>query len=196
VPQNIVAERLRIAMERAGTTAPKVAAKAKLGRTVIYDILAGRARSPRHDTLTTLAAVLDVSVAWLAGEQDLARDVPLVGYVGAGAEVFPFDDDVELVAAPPGLGDAIAVEVRGESMWPVYRPGDRLFAETVPDLAADRLAGRDCVVQVAAGPRLVKRLRRGSKRGTWTLVSYRAGTAPRRDARLTAAAVIRWVLRG
>lgn len=121
--------------------------------------------------------------------------VELIGFVGAGQQVFPFDGDPPLrnLPPPPGMTGGIAVEVRGDSMLPVYRPGDRLYAQPVPTLD-DRIVNRDCVVDVKDGPRLVKRVRRGTRRNTWRLFSY--GTLEEsEDLRLTAAAVVSWVRR-
>ncbi len=108
---------------------------------------------------------------------ELARGgltVPLVGYVGAGEQVFNFDDgNLEQIDPPPGAERACVVRVRGDSMWPAYREGDLIFYEP-ENFVAERCLYRDCVVQVLDGPTYIKRLLPGPEPGTYTLSSYRA----------------------
>ena len=60
--------------------------------------------------------------------------VPVVGYVGAGSEVFPIDDHaqgdgLELVPHPAGMTnqDMVAARIRGDSMYPMMRDGWLVF---------------------------------------------------------------------
>lgn len=107
-----------------------------------------------------------------------ARKVPVVGYVGGGAEIYPIDDHMkgdglEHVDAPPGAGrNAVAVVVRGDSMLPKYEDGDVLIYDDHEDPAA--LINKTCIVQLEDGRLLVKRLRRGVAPGSYTLTSYNA----------------------
>jgi transcriptional regulator with XRE-family HTH domain len=122
-----------------------------------------------------------------------ARPVPVVGYVGAGAEVF-FVDDVDkgqrIDDAPPFPGQnepAVAVRVRGDSMLPQIEDGWTLYyavdqSAGVMENAVNKLS----VVQVHDGPVLVKKLEPGRKKGLWRLVSHNA--SPRDDVRLDWAA--------
>ncbi len=91
----------------------------------------------------------------------------VVGYVGAGQEIFALDDHalgagLEEVEAPEGVGKntMVAVRVRGESMHPL-RNGWLLFYRRdqhgVPEACLNRL----CIVKLADdGPVLVKELHR------------------------------------
>lgn len=121
-------------------------------------------------TVLELARVLGLASPEQLLLEDAAR-VHLVGYVGAGAEVFPLDDHNDWIDAPPGMVDPIALQVRGRSMLPVYRPDDILFAERRGEVAQDVL-GMDCLVQVTDGPRLLKRVHPGYQRGKFRLYSY------------------------
>ncbi len=121
--------------------------------------------------------------------------VSVVGYVGAGQEIFALDDhalgaSLEEVEAPEGVGrdTMVAVRVRGESMHPL-RDGWLLFYRRdqhgVPDACYNRL----CIVKVAGdGPVLVKELRRGYRAGHFVLSSWNA--PPIEDVRLDWAAVV------
>ena len=121
--------------------------------------------------------------------------VSVVGYVGAGQEIFALDDhalgaSLEEVEAPEGVGrdTMVAVRVRGESMHPL-RNGWLLFYRRdqhgVPEVCLNRL----CIVKVADdGPILVKELRRGYRAGHFVLSSWNA--PPLEDVRLDWAAPV------
>jgi phage repressor protein C with HTH and peptisase S24 domain len=122
----------------------------------------------------------------------------LRGYVGAGEAVHPFTHEdpgaLEPLPAPPGMETASAYKVRGESMNPVYREGDILFFAGAAE-PPNQLLGKDCMVQVTDGARLIKNLRKGSKRGHYRLYSYATDTESD-DVRLDWAAPVKWVQRG
>ena len=123
------------------------------------------------------------------------RRVSVVGYVGAGQEIFPHDDHelgggLEEVDAPEGVGDApmVAVRVRGESMHPM-RDGWLLFYRRQDHGVADDCLNRLCIVKVAdEGPMLVKELRRGYRNHHFVLSSWSA--PPLEDIRLDWAAPV------
>jgi hypothetical protein len=119
----------------------------------------------------------------------------VVGYVGAGEAVFPFDDDHawDPVPSPPGKENMRAAVVRGDSMAPVYRDGDILYFAP-PEETPTAILGRDCMVQIVNGPRQIKNLRRGRKRGTYRLYSY-ATKKESDDVKLEWAASVRWIKR-
>lgn len=143
-------------------------------------------------TVLELARVLG-----LRSPEELVIEPPprahLAGYVGAGAEVTPLDDDNDWIDAPPGMVDPIALQVRGRSMLPVYRPDDILFAERRTDVRPD-VFGMDCFVKVTGGPRLVKRVHAGSGRGLVRLYSYDTQDESD-DLALDWASAITWVSR-
>lgn len=119
--------------------------------------------------------------------------VPLVGYIGAGAEVYAIDDGGALdeIEAPPGIGsDAVAVQVRGESMWPRYSEGDILIYDNHASL--NSLHNRECIVALPDGRKFVKTLR-PAREGAYDLESYNA--PPIRDVQVEWAAEIKWVKR-
>lgn len=130
----------------------------------------------------TYAKAYRVSKAWLLtgqGEKAERRVVKLVGYVGAGARIYPVDgtegdqvlDEVELdFPLPEGT---VAAVVRGDSMLPVFEDGDLIGYHRTP---ADPYAilNRTCIVKVVDGPMYVKTLKRGSSGGLFTLVSFNA----------------------
>lgn len=64
----LVASNIEGIMAQKGLTAAKVAARAKLNPTGVYDILSGKSRSPRLDTIAKIAKALDVPVSRLFEE--------------------------------------------------------------------------------------------------------------------------------
>ncbi len=122
---------------------------------------------------------------------------PIVGYVGAGQQVFTVDDhalgagldEVESpVSNASGGPPVVAVRIRGDSMHPM-KDGWLLFYTRDSDGVPAECVGRLCVLQVAdEGPALVKEIRRGYQPGTFTLVSWNA--APMEDVALAWAAPV------
>lgn len=95
-----------------------------------------KARWPSTESLAKALAAVRVSFdefAVLATGREGGRAVPLIGLAQAGSE--GFFDDAGFPAGTgweqvhfPGVEDdhAYALEISGESMRPVYRPGDRI----------------------------------------------------------------------
>lgn len=148
--------------------------------------------------LAELAGVHPAELRYGARPEEAADSQPrvaVVGYVGAGQEVFAHDDHalgagLEEVEAPEGIGSAplVAVRVRGESMHPM-RDGWLLFYRREHQGVAEGCLNRLCVVKLADdGPVLVKELRRGYHAGRYILDSWNA--PPLEDVRLDWAAPV------
>lgn len=145
------------------------------------------------------ARAFRVPVGWLLYGEGSATGRPIskvVGIIRGGSEeIVPFDDyapgaQEEEVELPPGAPpDAIPVEIRGNSMWPRYFEGERLFY--VRDGSKpEELIGRECVVKLADGRTMVKILRRGTKKNAFNLESWNAPTLE--DQKLEWVAAVRW----
>lgn len=153
---------------------------------------------PKENHIVRLAALTGRHPAeFLYGQQGEAtrRQAPVVGYVGAGQQIFPVDDHakgggMDEVEAPLEVGGrtVVGVRVRGDSMHPM-KDGWLLFYSRDAEGVPDDCVGKLCVVQLADdGPLLVKELRRGYVPGTWTLLSWSA--APIENARIAWAAAV------
>lgn len=102
--------------------------------------------------------------------------VPLMGYVGAGAQIEPeFEqtppeglDQIHLKIPLPG--DMIAFQVRGISMLPRYDEGDVIVVWREQKRATDSFLGEEAAVRTGDGRRFLKTIRRG-ERG-YTLESW------------------------
>jgi hypothetical protein len=123
-----------------------------------------------------------VRLEWLlkgTGPMIDGQKVPVAGYVGAGAEIYPEDPHpkgrgLKMVDAPVGAAsDCVALMIRGDSMYPM---GDgwlifyRRKQEGVPDECINQL----CVVKIIDGATLCKTLRRGTMAKRYTLESWNA----------------------
>jgi hypothetical protein len=123
------------------------------------------------------------------------QQLPVIGYVGTGAVVEPVDDHLQgagldTIPAPPDVRDGIGLIVRGTSMMPRYNPGDIVICENIErDLTS--LIGRECYIQLADGKVYVKKLRRGSEPGRFTLVSHNAEDIE--DVQIVRAYPVAWV---
>lgn len=151
---------------------------------------------PFNDNFLKIAKALgceDPLELLLPNAEPSSTMVLLVGNVGAGAQVFPLDDGNEYVEGPGGLKNPIALRVTGTSMTPVFREGDILFCEQ-KTFTPEHLIGNDCIVQIENGPRLVKRVLKGSGPGYFRLFSYETQDVSD-DVRIVAGAPVKWVHR-
>lgn len=127
----------------------------------------GRPRWPSTESVAKVLAATGISFGEFAALAEGApapksRGVPLLGFAQAGAEGY-FDDagfpqgqgwdQIDFPGAPEGV---YALEVAGDSMAPLYRPGDRLVVS--PDDKVRR--GDRVVVKTTGGEVMAKELKR------------------------------------
>lgn len=151
---------------------------------LIRGVLRGANKTFRGDHLLHVAGVLGVTQDWLltgegkpAADAEPKRMIPVVGYVGAGAEIFGVDDHAkgagldEVELPIDGMSrSTVAVRVRGDSMLPVYRPGDLIFYDRNDNGDLLHLIGKDCVVRLTDGRTFLKELNHSN--GKFWLHSY------------------------
>lgn len=105
------------------------------------------------------------------------RMVPVVGYVGAGAEAHLFSEGqgpFGEVEAPEGsTDDTVAVEIRGESLGALFNEW-QVFYDNVQSPVRPELYNKLCVVGLPDGRVLVKQLKRASD-GRFHLISNTEG---------------------
>ena len=187
--------RVRRRREELGWSQAELGFRSGMSHQRIDSIEKGEVQRPRK--LLEIADALGVPQRWLLeGEKHPdpghgLSTVPVMGFVGAGAEIEPEIEQVpeaglyEVEIAFPLADDMVAFEIRGESMLPRYDPGDvvicwRRFR------SPEQLLGREAVVRLADGRRFLKRILRGSSRKTFNLESF--------NARLIENARIEWAL--
>jgi phage repressor protein C with HTH and peptisase S24 domain len=156
--------------QRAGLSASGLARRAGLDPTTFNEskrtASGGKPRWPSTESLAKAMAAAGASFeefASLATGVKTGRSVPLIGLAQAGSEGF-FDDAGFPVGAGweevflPGVESetAYALEVSGESMLPLYRPGDRI----VVDPHAQPRRGDRVVAKLRSGEVTAKELGR------------------------------------
>jgi DNA-binding XRE family transcriptional regulator len=157
---------------------------------------------PDEEVLRRLADMTQLSPAYLRyGENgalgDWPSSVPLVGYISAGAEIQMMDDRssvASMVEGPPRDRLTIAaLQVRGDALYPVYQDGDMVFYSAHTGLDDNEFLGRECVVKIADGATVLRRVVRGAQRGKYTLIAFNAPAMA--DQKLDWAKPVRWIRR-
>jgi Peptidase S24-like len=175
--------------------------EAKVSEGTLRAFLKGDSHTMKVETLEKLSRVRGVSVNRLLGLSDHhpPQKVMVVAYVGAGGEVYTIDDHekgggIDEVDCPPGMGpqEVVALRIRGDSMYPVFRNGWIVYYnnrrdifvpldyEPSPSTAATSidplrdLFDEPCVVKLKDGRTLLKILKHGQALGLYTLASYNA----------------------
>lgn len=166
--------RIRKARELLGWSQADLAKRAGTSQANVHRVEANLVAHSRHTAALLEALGLDDQVLKTA-----AHMVPVVSYVGAGAEIYSLDDHekgggIDQVEVPAGVMSlsTIAVIVRGDSMVPAYRDGDHLFYDRQFRGNLDALVGKSCVVRLVDGRCLVKDIFK-SKNG-YVLISHNA----------------------
>ncbi len=179
-----VLKRIDARLKEVGKSRRGASIEAGLGPDYIRDLERGATVSPTLRALEKLAPILGTTVPWLAdgtGPDGIVEaqpgTVPLIGYVGAGAEAVLFGEgqgQYDEVPAPEGAtDDTVAVEIRGESLGELF---DRwlVFYDDVKRPLSSDMMGKLCVVGLADGRILVKKVARGTRRPVQPALEYRA----------------------
>lgn len=122
-------------------------------------------------------------------ERVSGAEIPVMGYLGAGAEVEPDyeqvpPDGLDQVHIPfPVPDDMIAFTVSGISMMPVFKPGTVIVVYREQKKPIEAFYGLEAAVRTADGRRFIKTITRGSRPNTVTLTSWN-DPAPIEDQRL------------
>lgn len=192
-------ERLKSARETAGFETASAAATRYGWAQPTYLAHENGSRGYPKAKAEVYAKAFRVNIAWLIsgrGQMKDGRTVPLVGIVGAGGSIIPVDDHAKGqgladVEAPQDAGEnTVAVQVRGDSMYPAYEDGDLLYYDQQPTIP-DAPPAKACIVKLIDGRCMVKLVRNGSKKGRFTLLSHNA--EPITDVELEWIARIKWV---
>jgi hypothetical protein len=170
---------IRKALIETGKTRSGLAKALGRSPSAVTDLLNG-SRRLRAEEIAVAADYLGVEPPrFLGGRAAPSRAprgalVPVVGFVGAGAEAHfyadgqgPFDE----VPAPDGASaNTVAVQVRGHSLGALF-DNWLVFYDDVRDPPGDDLVGHMCVCGLSDGRVLVKALKRSQIAGLWTLLS-------------------------
>ena len=168
--ENEIIKWFQAAIDASGLSQKDVGQRLGLNRQpAISEIIAGKRTLKAHEMLT-MGQISGLPVP------DRKSVIPVLGYVGAGAEVYPIDDGDPLYevvvnsALPAGTVGAI---IRGDSMFPIFEDGD-LVAYAGDELTPEVVVGKTCMVKLEDDRMLIKTIRRGSADGMYTLTSTNA----------------------
>ena len=153
---------LRRRMLAQGFNQKSLARNAGLNETAVRDILKGRSRSPRIDTLEALARTLSCSVPDLTGGRDAPKPqaktdaIDVIGAVEAGVShqslVRPVDDWYQIELPKDRRyrdRPRIALEVRGSAAERFYKRGDVVVCVKPEELNRMVTVGDKLVLQLA-----------------------------------------------
>lgn len=190
---------LEHALQATGKSLLSVASASGVNYDQLKSLRQGKSQTTNSDDAMMVATAFGVTLDdFYAGRLGGAESsIPVVGHVGAGAEVEVFaayenGDGHYRVQCPPQLSprSIVAVEVVGDSMVPVYPPGSVLFYTRAAIGVPAEAVGRICICEDADGRGWVKQIRTGQDEGTFTLVSLNPGHDHRHGVRLNWAAPV------
>lgn len=199
-------ERLRWARKKAGFKSAAQAARA-LGVTgTTYTSHENGHRKFDATDAALYGRRFRVEAGWLLtgrGAPSALYSVPVVGYVSAGDGQVQYAEGHgnfgEAPVPPGGSEKTVAVEVRGDSMRGIADEGWRVYYDDRRDPPNEGHLGRLCVVGLADGRVLVKKVYRGREPGLYDLESTNAATLhdmPVQWAALVTAIIPEYTARG
>lgn len=116
-----------------------------------------------NESLAKLSRIFGVSIDYLIGVDDSldgkAIRIPVLGSVPAGVPLEAIEDIVDWEDIPKSMAtggrEYFALQVKGDSMWPDYLPGDTVIVRKQPTCQS----GEDCVVYVNGYEATLKQVR-------------------------------------
>lgn len=187
----------RLIDETPGLSMKALSLKAGMHASSVHNIVK-RGHAPSIDNFLAICKALQVSPAvLLGGDETPTISIPVVGIVSAGEGWQPVEGATngDHVDFDLGAHDTIGLEVRGDSMAPVYRSGDFLICYRQFGPHSDNCVGLDCVVRTADNRHFVKILKRGSRPGRFNLKSYNPVVDDIEDVALAWVAPVAWIRR-
>jgi len=166
-------------------------------RSIVNKMTIGREVSADEASIIADITGLPVPGYTAAELNKILREIKVVGYVGAGEQVLAFDESMgeqETIEEPPNVGpNAVAVRVRGDSMFPELDPDDVLVYDTRYESNFDNFVGRRLIISLQDGRQFVKRLKKGSAKDLYTLVSSNPRERDIEDVTIEWVAPIAWI---
>lgn len=188
-------DRLEDLMKERGFNMKTLSLASGLSETYVRSILK-RDREPSVANLSSIARTLNTTPSYLLGdEKPVMPSIPILGYASAGEGWCPYDTFNEELEIDFSSRSLISIEIRGDSMAPVYRNGDHLICERIDGAGVHNIVGRDCVIYTSEGDAYIKILNKGRTPTTYNLRSYNPTYPDIEDVKIAWAAPIVWVKR-
>lgn len=170
-----------------------VAERLGVGRPMISKYETGDHPMPDY-VVERAGQLFGVTAAFIRYGDTESRMAQVRGRVGAGAHIEAIEAPPwRYVEVPASWTDALPLAVVGLSCYPIYEDGDIIVVRGEQRLLEDEFLGKMCVVETADGLGLVKRVRRGSAPGLFTLESPNA--PPIEDVALISARPVKAALK-
>lgn len=124
---------------------------------------------PRQATIQKVADYFGVPISVLSeektpvqeGERDGAVKIPVLGIVPAGIPIEAIEDILDWEEVPASMcrggKEYFALQIKGDSMWPDYLPGDVVIVHKTPDCDS----GDDCIVYINGYNATLKQVKKG-----------------------------------
>lgn len=146
---NTLGDRIRILRSGRALTQQAVAEALGVSRSAVA-MWEKDEREPDLETLAQLAKLLDVPLSALVEREEApmpenlrpvrARRIPLLGAIAAGEPIFAEEEHETYVDMGGGVRADFALEVKGESMEPLYKDGDVVYIRRQDDVRDGQVA--------------------------------------------------------
>lgn len=161
-----------------------LAKQLKVGQNTISNWETGRTE-PDSESLQAMAKIFDTSIDYILGHSNFRQNtpasiirIPVLGAIPAGIpleaieEIIGWEEIPESMCA--GGKEYFALEVKGDSMWPDYLPGDVVIVRKTPCFES----GDVCVVYVNGYDATLKQVK-SQDDGSLTLIPRNQSYPPR-----------------
>ena len=146
---NTLGDRIRILRSGRALTQQAVAEALGVSRSAVA-MWEKDEREPNLETLTQLAKLLNVPLSALVEREEApmpenlrpvrTRRIPLLGAIAAGEPIFAEEERETYVDVGSGVRSDFALEVKGESMEPLYKDGDVVYIRRQDDVLDGQVA--------------------------------------------------------
>lgn len=163
--------KVREIMRLTGWKQQRVAQELHVSQSTVNRWLTGS--EPAGTKLRQIESILEHAAGAVETDADIDT-VPLVGYVGAGAVAHFYGDTQGELDRVPNITDGnkntVAVEVRGESLGPIFEHWLVYYDEVRSPVTSD-MYGQLCVVGLPDDRVLIKKIRPAKSPGLYHLLS-------------------------
>ena len=174
-----VEDKLREILKKTGWNQSELATRLDTTQGTVSRWLSGS--DPKSTQYQAITALYDDVVANTPSAQRPGEivELPVMGYLGAGAEIEPEYEQVppeglfQITLPFPVPAEMICFEVRGDSMLPVYKNGAIIVVYKEQQRPIEAFYGDDAAVRTTSGRRYIKTIQRGAEGGV-NLFSFNA----------------------